>query len=270
MPVRIWHQSISELDHLPEYRNMLSEHARRVTRPDTVVDLHGMRAGTYPSDTAPIDVLANPWCHYLANLQIVDGAIRAEAEGYDAVAITCFHDPALREARSVVDIPVVSMCESTLLFSCSVGARLGLVGIGPANVDLVAARVRHYGLSGRVAAIVALEATVNEHQVDAQFSEPSGMTRSFYSAARKVIAAGADVVVPCESLLNTSLVRQGVTAVDDVPVVDAYAMMLAHAESLVQLRTSTGLSVSRGTEYSTPDPAGLRAMRAAAAATLGD
>jgi Asp/Glu/hydantoin racemase len=162
------------------------------------------------------------------------------------------------------------MCESTLLLSCSVGARLGLVGIGSANVDLVADRVHHYGLSGRITAIVALETAVNERQVDAQFSEPSAMTESFYSAARKVIAAGADVVVPCESLLNTSLVRQGVTAVDDVPVVDAFAMMLTHAESLVQLRKSTGLSVSRGTGYTRPDPADLHAMRAAAAATLAD
>jgi Asp/Glu/hydantoin racemase len=270
MSFRIWHQSISELDHLPAYRTMLSEHARRVTRPDTVVDLHGMRAGTYPSGVAPIDVLANPWCHYLANVQIVDAAIRAEAEGYDAVAVTCFHDPALHEARSVVDIPVVSMCESTVLLSCSVGARLGLVGIGPANVELVADRVRHYGLSDRVAAIVALETAVTEHDVDARFSEPSAMTRSFKTAARQVIAAGADVVVPCESLLNTSLVRQGVTAVDDVPVIDALAMMLTHAESLVQLGRSTGLPVGRGCGGTRPDPASVRAIRAAAAATLAD
>jgi Asp/Glu/hydantoin racemase len=270
MSIHIWHQSISELDHLPAYRTMLSEHARMVTRPDTVVDLHGMRAGTYPSGAAPIEVLAHPWCHYLANLQIVEGVIRAEAEGYDAVAITCFHDPALHEARSVVDIPVVSMCESTVLLSCSIGARLGLVGIGPANVELVADRIRHYGLGGRVAAIVALETAVNEHQVDAEFSEPSAMTRSFQTAARQVIATGADVVVPCESLLNTSLVRQGVTAVDGVPVVDAFAMMLTHAESLVQLRRSTGLPVSRGGGGGRPDPASVRAMRAAAAATLAD
>jgi allantoin racemase len=266
--IRIWHQSISELDHLPAYRQMLVDHAGRVTRPDTEMDVHGMRPGTYPPGVAPIDVLGYPWCHYLANVQIVEGAVRAQAAGYDAVAITCFHDPVLRECRSLVDIPVVSMCESTLLVACSLGARLGLVGIGPANADLVADRVRHYGLQDRVAALVHLDTPVNEHDVDASFHTPGAMTSSFRTAAHRVIAAGADVVVPAETLLNTALVAQGITAVDGVPVVDAFAVMLTHAEALVQLRRTTGLTVSRGTEYATPDAASLRALRAAAATTL--
>jgi allantoin racemase len=107
--IRLWHQSISELDHLPHYQQMLIEHASRVIDADTVLDVHGMRKGTYPDGVAPIDVLGAPWCHYLANIQIIENAIKAESEGYDAVAITCFHDPGLQEARSVVDIPVVSL-----------------------------------------------------------------------------------------------------------------------------------------------------------------
>jgi Asp/Glu/hydantoin racemase len=232
------------------------------------MDVHGMRPGSYPRGVSPIDVLGYPYCHYLANVQIVEGACRAQAEGYDAVAITCFHDPALREARSLVDIPVVSMCESTLLLSSSVGARLGLVGIGPSNADLVADRVRHYGLQDRVVELVHLDTPVNELDVDASFHTHSAMTSSFRAAARRVIAAGADVVVPAETLLNTALVAQGITDVDGVPVVDAFAMMLTHAEALVQLRRTTGLTVSRGTEYATPDTASLRAMRSTAAAAL--
>lgn len=268
MSIRIWHQSISELDHLPNYRQMLVDHAARVCRPDTIVDVHSMRPGTYPKGIAPIDVLGSPWCHYLANVQIVEGAIRAQEQGYDAVAVTCFHDPVLREARSVVDIPVVSMCESTLLLTCSIGARLGLIGIGPANLDLVADRVRLYGLTDRIAALLALETAVNEREVDALFDTDSALTAAFCLQARKAIAAGADVLVPCESLLNTALVRQGMTAIDDVPIVDAFAMMLTHAEALVQLQRTTGLSVSRRLEYTKPHPAAMRAMRAAAAATL--
>lgn len=203
---------------------MLQAHASRVTDEDTVVDLHGMRTGSYPDGEAPIDVLANPWCHYLANTQIVEGAVAAQEQGYDAVAITCFHDPALPEARSMVDIPVVSMCESSLLVACSLGESLGLVGIGPANVQLVRAAVRRYGLEQRVCGVQQLDdRAVNEHEIDASFADESALTASFRAAARTAIVAGADVLVPSESLLNTALVKQQVTEVDGVPVVDAFA-----------------------------------------------
>ena len=61
--IRLWHQSISELDHLPHYAEMLQSHATRVIDADTVLDIHGLRAGTYSPEVAPIDVLSSPWCH---------------------------------------------------------------------------------------------------------------------------------------------------------------------------------------------------------------
>lgn len=248
---------------------MLQEHAARVTDDDTVVDLHGMRAGSYPDGVAPIDVLANPWCHYLANVQIVEAAMAAEQQGYDAVAITCFHDPALPEARSMVDIPVVSMCESSLLVACSLGESLGLVGIGPANVQLVRAAVRKYGLEQRVCDVLPVDdRAVNEHEIDASFATENALTASFRAAARTLIAAGADVLVPSESLLNTALVKQQVTEVDGVPVVDAFAVMLAHAELLVRLRRTTGLGVSRTGACARPRAGGVEQLRAAAAGVL--
>lgn len=268
--IRLWHQSISELDRLPHYRQMLIDHASRVTDTDTVMTVHGMLEGTYPAGVSPIDALGSPWCHYLANVQIVESAIKAESEGYDAVAITCFHDPGLQEARSVVDIPVVSMCESALLTASTLGDSLGLVGVGPANAYLVRRLVRRYGFEGRVAGVLQLENPVNEHEIDAMFDSESSITEAFYAAARTAIALGADVIVPSESLLNTALVKQGVQHVDGIPVVDAFAIMLTHAEMLVRLRRSTGLVVSRAQKYAKPDALSLDHMRAAAAAALTD
>ena len=40
---------------------------------------------------------------------------KQKGEGYDAVAVSCFADPGLELARSLVDIPVVSSCETALL-----------------------------------------------------------------------------------------------------------------------------------------------------------
>jgi allantoin racemase len=150
------------------------------------------------------------------------------------------------------------------------GNSLGLVGIGPANTHLVRGLVRRYGFERRVAGVIPLEHPVNEHEIDLMFDSESSITGAFYAAARAVISLGADVIVPSEALLNTALVRQGVQHVDGIPVVDAFAVMLAHAEMLVRLRRNTGLGVSHAQNYGKPDALSLIHMRTAAAATLAD
>lgn len=47
MAIRIWHQSFTVLSDLVAYDEALRAHFRRVSLPDTVIDMHGMRAGTY-------------------------------------------------------------------------------------------------------------------------------------------------------------------------------------------------------------------------------
>src|SRR5918999_3426581 len=129
MAIRIWHQSLTDLTLLPGYAAMLQEHAGRVCSPDTTVELHGLTPGTYPPGMPPIDMVRYRWAHHLAFVQVVENCIRAEREGYDAVAISCFVDPGLEEARSVVDIPVVSSLETALLVGSATARSFGLMAI---------------------------------------------------------------------------------------------------------------------------------------------
>jgi hypothetical protein len=66
MTIRIWHQSLTDLTQLPGYARMLEEHARRICGADTVVDLHGLRPGTYPGGMAPVEMTRYRWAHHLA------------------------------------------------------------------------------------------------------------------------------------------------------------------------------------------------------------
>src|SRR5690606_5915420 len=100
--------------------------------PDTTVDLHGVRPGTYPDGMPPVEMVRYRWAHHLAFVQIVENIMAAEREGYDAVAISCFVDPGLEEARSVVDIPVVSSLETALLVSSTIGRAFGLLTLDDA------------------------------------------------------------------------------------------------------------------------------------------
>lgn len=54
------------------------------------------------------------YINQLSARSVFHAAVQAEQEGYDAVLISCFGDPMLWAIRQAVDIPVVSIGESSI------------------------------------------------------------------------------------------------------------------------------------------------------------
>lgn len=253
--MRIWHQSMTDLTQLTQYARTLAEHARVVCDEGTVVDVHGVAPGTYPAGVTPIEAIVYPWVDRMISAQIIANAVAAQREGYDAVAISCFFDPGLREARSLVDIPVVSLCETALLLGTAVGGRFGLIGLGPAQVFVLEELAARYGASGRVVATLPMAPALTEADLEAVHGGGGDLVERVEEVARRAVAMGADVIVPAEGVLNTALMRRGVTTLAGAPVLDAYGTLLAHAEMLVRLQRRTGLRVSHLGHYAGPSPA---------------
>jgi Asp/Glu/hydantoin racemase len=261
MGIRIWHQSLTDLTLLPGYSAMLRDHARRICGADTVVDLHGLAPGTYPEGMAPIDMVRYRWAHHLAFMQIVENAMCAQREGYDAVAISCFVDPGLEEARSVVDIPVVSSLETALLVSSTIGRAFGLLTIEETMARTLRELVHRYGFSGRVATVAALDPPITEFELDQAFAGSPEFAERFARQARRMVADGCDVIIPAEGVVNTVLVRNELQSIDGTPVLDSYGSLLAFAEMLIQLRRRSGLSIGRSGAYKQPPESLIRHLR---------
>jgi allantoin racemase len=261
MPVRIWHQSMTDLERLPGYKAMLGDHARRVGGTEMSVDLHGLRPESYPAGIAPVALTQYRWAHHLLNIQIIENAARAEAEGYAAVAISCFVDPGLDVARSIVDIPVVSSCETALLVASVIGGAPALITIDTSMVSILGELVARYGHADRVRHVVTLDPPVDEFELDQAFSGNGPMIDRFVVQARQLIARGADVIIPAEGVLNTVLVRNDVREIDGVPVLDSYGSLLRFADMLVKLRGASGLATSRRGRYARPPAALMNHLR---------
>lgn len=249
---RIWHQSFTDLSSMPLYATTLDAHAQRVLPTEVQVELHGLRPGTYANGVAPIDAIKYRYLEFLNETQLCEAALTAEREGFDAVAIGCFFDPALRAARSVVDIPVVGLAESCMLTACSLGRAFGVVTLcGDESANLLDL-ARSYGLDGRMAAVVGLEPAIDEFALEGGAEQAQQILRNVERACRRAIDAGAEVVIPGDGVLNEFLVRQQCTRVGKVPVLDSIGVLFHHAEMLVRLQRSTGLTVSRRQFYARP------------------
>jgi len=77
---------------------------------------------------------------------------------------------------------------------------------------------------------------------------------AFEDAAREAIAQGADVIVPGEGPLNIFLADQGVSRVDEVPVIDSLGTCLALAEVRAAQYRRTQLRPARRGFYRAQPP----------------
>ncbi len=243
MPMRIWHQSFTVLSDLPPYAAAMRAHAAKVLRPDTEVAWHGQLPGTYPGNY-PGDDIGYGYLYGMHGAQWVAAGRQAQQDGFDAYAMCTLPNPMLREARSLVDIPVVGLGETVFHLATMYGQRFGVLLFIDRMVPLYREQVERYGLASRCAAIRA--SGLSFRDVLAGYSDPADVIARFLTAARAMIRDdGADVLIPGEVPLSMLLARNGITRVDDVPVMDTLACSLKMAELMVDMARTTGISHSR-------------------------
>ncbi|MFC4055911.1 aspartate/glutamate racemase family protein [Actinomadura syzygii] len=249
--MRIWHQSFTVLDDVPHYRDALARHLRSQARPDTEIEFHGMKPGTYPSDY-PGTHIGYAYLSGLHKEQFAHAALQAEDEGYDAFLIATIPDTAYEEVRTLVDIPVVAFGQTSVLMAAQLGDRIGIVNFIGALEPQLRRNMRDYRLDSLVGPIVQVDAEFSD--VMAAYADPQPLLNAFAWAARKAIEAGANVIVPGEGPLNVFLADQGVSRVDDVPVLDSLGTCVRVAELRAAQFRGTGLIPARRGFYGARPP----------------
>lgn len=251
MTTRVWHQSFTVLSDLGAYDDALQAHFRRVARTDTEIVMHGMRTGTYRSNY-PGDDIRHAGLQHLHSIQFIEAGLAAERDGFDAYAISTLPDPALREIRSLLRIPVVGYGESAMLTSCLLGSRFAVLVFISELTELIAANAARYGLGGRLSGVTDVGFRFKD--VLEGFSSPGPLIDRFRQAARGCISAGAEVIIPGEAPLSVLLASQGVSSVDGVPVLDSLSCWVKHAEMLVDLKRQIGVERCRRGYFNEPPP----------------
>lgn len=240
--MRIWHQSFTVLDDVPHYRDALARHLSAAAGQGHSVDLHGMRAGTYPSDY-PGTHIKYAYLSGLHKEQFVHAALRAQDEGYDAFLIATIPDTAYEEVRTLVDIPVVTFGQTSVLMAAQLGRRVGIVNFIAELEPQLRRNMEVYGLDRIVGPIRQVGRAFTD--IMSAYADPAPLTQAFTEAARQAIADGADVIVPGEGPLNVFLADQGISRVDDVPVLDSLGTCVRVALLRAEQHRAQGLVASR-------------------------
>lgn len=250
MGMRLWHQSSTELQS-QAYQDLLLRHAG-VVAPGATIDLHGVAPGTWPEGDRRRGVYECPYTNLMIQAQCARNIIEAEDSGYDAFVSTCFEDPGLRAGRSMVDMPVVGILESSILVAATLGRSVGLIGTSPAQADRVGNVAYENRWDANVTCVLGTD-PLGAGIIDGASDGGQRARAEFERVARLAIERGADVLVPAEGIVNVLLAEMGVRDVDGHPVVDSWAVVLRFAEMAVGLRRATGQVPSRKLHYGKVD-----------------
>lgn len=242
---KIWWQSSTPIHRLHDYRNTLTEHLNGIKRPETEIHISGV-------DDGSMDL------HYNAVVAmnsfgpggVLNKIIQAAEQGYDAVALGCFLDPAMQEGREVVDIPVLGLGETGMLTACMFGDKFSGVAFHAKQAQYYDRKAFEYGLGARH--IPFGDLGIDFTAVQTAFSNPAQMTERFIAESRRLAAQGAEVILAACATVNAIIRRERITEVDGALVLDCNAVLLKTVEGMADLAHSIGLSVSRRRLYQAP------------------
>lgn len=242
--IRIWYQSYVDYENGKTYWDRLREHLDAIVDPGTQVDIKGI---------TPHDSYAHALVELRCARQVICNAVQAEREGYDAFIIGHFQDAGLYEARSVVKIPVVALGEASMLYSCQLGQRSGIITINTRYIPWFHHQITKYGLERRVTGVHAMQFEPGQILKAYESQELADeVVRLFAEQAKPLVAAGCDVLIPGGGIpmLLFSALRDHV--VDGAPVINGIPIVVKMAELAVKLRKLSGLGVSRVSDYIQP------------------
>jgi Asp/Glu/hydantoin racemase len=258
---RFWYQSLAPIGGLAHYRQALEQHAREACPDDVDVVFNGVREARYHG-RLPAEVHRYAYAKLVLQMDSIAFGLQAEREGFDAYIIGSFSEPFLAETRSVLDIPVVSLAEASLLTACSLAEQFALITLSPAYARRVRSVVKRHGLEGRLSGIYALSTAYDEAGVDAAFPSPRALIDDFTAAAQQAVESGADALIPAEGLLSEVVYRERVRTIAGAAVLDCVGAALLHAEMLVNMKRRLGVGVGRRWAYAKPPADLLAELRA--------
>lgn len=175
------------------------------------------------------DSMESAYDEAIAAPYILQQVVSAETEGCDAVVIDCAADPALRAAREISELPVVSAGEASYHAAMMVAGKFSVITVLPTTANEISDHLRMYEFSSLVASVRSANVPVLALEDEQEAEE------HLYAAARKAIDEdGAQaIVLGCTGMMA---MRDSLEKRLGVPVIEPYLAAIQFAASLVRMK----------------------------------
>jgi allantoin racemase len=244
--MKLWYQSLARDVESSHYGEMLRKIFASCANPGTEIHLQGIHKssgfGVHYRYLEHNDVT-----------EVIENALRAEREGYDAFLIANVSDAGIREAREMLNIPVLGLCETSMHIACMMGANFGMVNINRKWAARNYENVVRAGLLGRLVGMEPLDTSplaLKQAMTDNTLRDQT--LESFKKAARRLLDKGAEVIIPAGGDIIVFLMEDNIYEIDGAPVLNGIVELIKMGEVVASLKKFTGRFKSRRLEYSSP------------------
>lgn len=250
--MRLWYQSMTCLEESGRYGETIVQTAKDLFDGSVEVAVNGIEKAAYKGHV-PGEVFRYPILKDIMQRQSINAAIAAEREGYEGFILGSFSEPFLKQTRSAVNIPVISLAESAITTAWSLTERFALVSLSPAYARRLEELVHRHGLQSRLGGTYGLDPAYTERHASAALDEPAEFLDRFREiVAKKASTAGIDLVIPAEGILNQIVGEARIREIEGVAIMDAVGVCLHHARMLVDVKSKLGLGHARKFSYPVP------------------
>ena len=250
MTYKIWFQGATDKVHMAPYIAKVEAHLKSILDPEF--------SATFRTTTPPATT-THAITEFRIARNLIRNAVEAERQGYDAMAITHFQDAGLAEVKSVAEIPVLGLGETTLHFSLTLGRKIGLVTINPAFIPWHEDQIIKYGIQPRVIGVRAVNADVLDYiEAFASKAAYDKLLPLWERECRVLLDAGADVIVPAGGIPMMLFGGAKGANIDGAPIVNGMSVIAKAAEMAVKLRQHGGIAVSRRSNFARPPEKALK------------
>lgn len=159
-----------------------------------------------------------------------EAALRAEKEGFDAVAMGCLFEPGVAAARGMLRIPVIGEAEAAMHLASLGGRRFSFVGPNSEENSVLFEHAWRYGFSDHLTSVRGVKATSLSFA-----TEQKGLVKLMVSEARLAIEEeGAQAIIGYGSLTLIKELRKALP----VPVINSVMAGILVAEMVVRAQSS--------------------------------
>jgi Asp/Glu/hydantoin racemase len=237
--VRIWLQSNTSIGYDPKWQPYLAAeeaHLDTVKSPGTEIRIAGV-----PAMEADLEYSA--YKRYLNTRQVIDLALEAERDGYDAFAMIGMGLAGKAEITELLSIPVIYSETAAWWVGSWLHGRFGLLGHNAAVYRRRVEQITQAGLADRF--VLGDHADLTLETVLAGFADPTSLVERMTSTSERAARDGAAILIPDFNPLSAVLSNAGVRAFHGVPVMDVSGVTLRVAEMLAAGRDIAGLGGAR-------------------------
>jgi len=223
-----------------QYDSTIKQIIDKVKREDVEITVKHLSRG--------LPFIRHAYFQMLMTPDVVEEIIKAEAEGFDGVFVSCCFEPGVKEAREVVDIPVVGGLLPAVFLARQIGQKFGFI------IDTPRAGAQTYDLFKQYKLDVELVGIRSvEMNVESIANAPEKNRERVVDIIEQLIKDGADVIVNGCTIVAAYFSEKGKPeSLVNIPVLDSNVCAIKTLEILVDLQKKVGLSVSRSVYYQKP------------------